>query len=136
MTNEDFTLHGHRHAVTCMVVSPSHQLLASGSQDCSIILWDTSGDLGLFKLEGHKNEVTGLRFLRHHGGSEARLKSRKVTLEGYSTKGGDDILGFLVSISKDCIIRVWDLTSQICVQTVISSTSELYGLAVNKDEVS
>lgn len=134
VTNEDFTLHGHRHAVTCMVVSPSHQLLASGSQDCSIILWDTSGDLGLFKLEGHKNEVTGLRFLRHHGGSEARLKSRKVTLEGYSTKGGDDILGFLVSISKDCIIRVWDLTSQICVQTVISSTSELYGLAVNKDE--
>lgn len=134
VVNEDFTLQGHKGAVTCLSLSPSQQMLASGSQDCSIILWDTAGDLGLFKLEGHKNEVSDLRFVKHNTSSEGQVKSRKVTNGGHFLKSGDDILGFLISISKDCIIRIWDLTSQLCIQTVIHSTAELYGLAINSDE--
>ncbi|GIX63417.1 WD repeat-containing protein 3 [Babesia caballi] len=134
VVNEDFNVHGHKGRITCLALSHSRQLLASGSQDCCVIIWDTTGDLGLFRLEGHRNEVTDLRFVSHRAGSEAQLKSRKLGAERAPLKQGDDILGFLVSVSKDCIVRVWDLTSQLCIQTVIHSTAELYGLAVNSSE--
>ncbi|CDR93757.1 WD domain, G-beta repeat containing protein, putative [Babesia bigemina] len=134
VVNEDFHVQGHKNAVTCLALSPFRQLLASGSQDCSIIIWDTTGDLGLFRLEGHRNEITDLRFVSHAGGSESQLKSRRLGAERASVKQGDDILGFLLSVSKDCIVRVWDLTSQLCIQTVIHSTAELYSIAVNSNE--
>ncbi|GFE55174.1 WD G-beta repeat containing protein 3, putative [Babesia ovis] len=132
--HEDFQVHGHKGAVTCLRLSASRQLLASGSQDCGIIIWDTTGDLGLFRLEGHRNEVCDIRFVSHSTGSELQLKTRKLGTDRLIQRQNDDILGFLVSVSKDCIIRVWDLTSQLCIQTVIHSTAELYGLAINANE--
>lgn len=35
-------------------------MLASGSQDTDIILWDVMGETGLFRLRGHTAEVTDL----------------------------------------------------------------------------
>eukprot|EP00371_Babesia_bovis_P003591 XP_001612238.1 WD domain, G-beta repeat containing protein [Babesia bovis T2Bo] len=132
--HEDFKVHGHKSAITCLAISPSQQLLASGSQDCCIIIWDTTGDLGLFRLEGHRNEVCDLRFVSHSQGSESHLKSRKLGVGSAVGRNSDDILGFLISVSKDCIVRIWDLTSQLCIQTVVHSTAELYGLAINQNE--
>lgn len=38
-------------------------MLASGSKDCDIILWDAVSEAGLFRLQGHRDQVLLLLFL-------------------------------------------------------------------------
>ncbi len=33
-------------------------LLASGSQDSDVVVWDVAGETGLFRLRGHLDQVT------------------------------------------------------------------------------
>ncbi|KAK2195256.1 bifunctional G-protein beta WD-40 repeat/WD40 repeat/WD40-YVTN repeat-like-containing domain superfamily/WD40 repeat [Babesia duncani] len=143
---EEFYRHGHKGEVTCLTTryfinsciyfSESGQLLASGSRDCHIVIWDVLGDSGLFRLEGHKNEITAMSFLRPIPSSEHNgVKYRRLATNGIPFSKGDDILGFFISCSKDCMVRIWDLTTQSCIQTIISFTDELYGLAINKSQV-
>ncbi|KAK7416688.1 hypothetical protein QQX98_005014 [Neonectria punicea] len=54
-------LKGHSQKVTCLVVSPNWQLLASGSQDGTIKLWLTEG-VEVQKLEGHSGGINHLAF--------------------------------------------------------------------------
>lgn len=51
------TLNGHRSAVTILRYNNQGSLLASGSKDCDIILWDVIGEAGLFRLQGHRDQV-------------------------------------------------------------------------------
>lgn len=51
------TLNGHRGAVTILKYNELGSLLASGSKDCDIILWDVVGEAGLFRLRGHRDQV-------------------------------------------------------------------------------
>ncbi len=51
---------GHRRAVTALRYNRSGGMLASGSQDTDIILWDVVGETGLFRLRAHTAEVTDL----------------------------------------------------------------------------
>lgn len=53
----DTTLNGHRSAVTILRYNKLGSLLASGSKDCDIILWDVIGEAGLFRLRGHRDQV-------------------------------------------------------------------------------
>lgn len=53
----DTTLNGHRGAVTILRYNKLGSLLASGSKDCDIILWDVIGEAGLFRLRGHRDQV-------------------------------------------------------------------------------
>ncbi len=45
-------------AVTCLRFSPGGALLASGSKDTELVVWDVLGEAGLFRLRGHKDQVT------------------------------------------------------------------------------
>lgn len=45
-------------------------LLASGSRDTAVIVWDVITESGLFRLKGHKDSVTGLRFIEQQGGTD------------------------------------------------------------------
>lgn len=51
------TLNGHRSAVTILRYNKLGSLLASGSKDCDIILWDVIGEAGLFRFRGHRDQV-------------------------------------------------------------------------------
>ena len=93
---------GHRRAVTSLQFSEDSNLLASGSQDNDVIIWDAPGDSGVCRLTGHQNAVTDLCFVP-------------------GTK-------WLVSSSKDTHIRVWDIDLQTCIQTVTTTASEVWGL--------
>lgn len=52
------TLNGHKSAVSVVKFNGNGSLLASGSKDCDIILWDVVAEVGLFRLRGHRDQVS------------------------------------------------------------------------------
>lgn len=60
--DEDIHLKGHTHSVMSAAFSPSNDLLASGSYDCTVGLWRVrTGEL-MQQLEGHQNVVLSVAF--------------------------------------------------------------------------
>lgn len=104
------TLSGHAGAVTCLCFSPSGDRLASGSQDTDLVIWDVSSETGMFRLRGHKGQVTDLAFV---GGGDSGSPS------------------FLVSTSKDEHVKVWDLAAERCRQTLVCHGGELWSVSYN-----
>jgi WD40 repeat protein len=88
---EKVQLNGHTERVTSVAFSPKGQLLASGSGDKSIRIWDVSAGSEVGKLSGHTSEVTSLAFSPHGG------------LLGVGHRGN------LVSGAEDGTIRLWNL---------------------------
>ncbi len=103
----DCTFSGHRSAISALRFSPSGALLASGSQDCAIVIWDVSAECGLFRLSGHRGQITDLAFLG--GAGQGRLASG----------------------SKDELVKVWDLDTQHCCQTVACRGGEIWALDID-----
>ena len=73
------TLKGHGWDVTCVDWHPQKGMLASGSKDNNIILWDAKAGRAITKLHAHKNMVTQCRCVHHTprllrwpGGARAR----------------------------------------------------------------
>ena len=54
----DSTLSGHRKPVTALRFSRSGALLASGSKDTDVVVWDVAAEAGLFRLRGHKDQAS------------------------------------------------------------------------------
>ena len=104
------TLRGHRSSVTSLAYEVHEKgvnsLLASGGADSDIFLWDLVTLTGVCKLRGHKDAVTGLAFIERAGQK------------------------LVVSVSKDTLLKVWDVATQHCVQTVVGHRCEIWSLAV------
>lgn len=103
------TLHGHRSAVTAGRFHSSGALLASGSADTDIVVWDAVAESGLYRLRGHRDGVTDVVFLEGQGGGG----------------GGCKLRNGLASCSKDTLVKLWDLDTQSCVQTVVGHRGEV-----------
>ncbi|MFN9835171.1 MAG: AAA-like domain-containing protein [Pseudanabaena sp.] len=56
-------LTGHLNTVTCIAIAPNDYLIASGSSDRTIKIWDSKGNLKQ-TLSGHTNWITSLSFSR------------------------------------------------------------------------
>ena len=113
------TLHGHRSAVTSLHYSKGGTVLASGGRDTDVILWDLVTESGLYRLKGHKDGVNGVVLLEqdgHDGGG-----------------GGGGVPSHAVSVSKDALVKVWDLATQHCVQTLTGHRSEVWSVEVSPD---
>jgi WD40 repeat protein len=82
---EQARLRGHKGAVTAVAFSSNNRLLASGSVDNSVKLWDAATGKELLTLAGHQARVTGVAF---------------------SPDGKR-----LATSSGDRTVRVWDTTS-------------------------
>jgi U3 small nucleolar RNA-associated protein 12 len=101
------TLHGHSSAVICISVDKARTgIAASGSADNTIIVWDLVALSPLNRLSGHKDCVTGVDFVYN------------------ATQP------LLVSVSKDTLLKVWDLESSVCIQTVVGHRSEIWSVTV------
>lgn len=97
---------GHKSAVTALSFSPDGSRLASGSRDTDIVLWDFASETGLFRLRGHNNLISNIEFLNEN---------------------------YLVSSSKDSLIKLWDLQAQHCIETEVTHRAEITGFIFTPD---
>lgn len=119
---------GHRSAVTCLKFDKSGTKLASGSKDTDVIVWDLVRETGLVRLRGHKEQITGLSFLQLERASSGEDDNDQLMTDN------DVSEGFIVSTSKDAIIKLWDVASQYCIEThVTQSNGECWAMGVSSD---
>ncbi|KAI9888684.1 MAG: hypothetical protein M1814_006540 [Vezdaea aestivalis] len=123
---------GHRSATTQLVFDKEGVRLASGSKDTDIIIWDLVAETGLYKLRGHKDQITGLSFVEQHasGRNEPDDESKETT--GIGSTGKSVVC--LLSTSKDSLIKLWNLDTQYCIETHIAQTNgECWSMGVMPD---
>lgn len=124
ITTVILNLNGHKSAITILAFDKSGARLASGSKDTDVILWDLVAEVGQFKLRGHKDQVTGLHFVEPDPQVEDEQTQKAMVL-------GE---GFLLTTSKDSLIKLWDLSSRHCIETHIAQTNgECWSLGVSPD---
>ncbi|KAL1657122.1 beta transducin [Didymella pomorum] len=118
------SFNGHKSAVTTLAFDQSGVRLASGAKDTDIVVWDLVSETGIFKLRGHKGQITGLQFL--HPGTALQ--------EDGEVMETDADQAFLLSTSKDALIKIWDISTQHCIETHIAQTNgECWALGVSPD---
>lgn len=115
---------GHKSPITQLKFDKSGTRLVSGSNDTTIIMWDLVGEVGLFKLKGHKGPITGLEFLSESVVNEDDEEEQEEDLDAM-----DD---YLVSVSKDGLIKLWELKSQQCIETHLAHSNECWSMAIKK----
>ncbi|KAG0668478.1 beta transducin [Maudiozyma exigua] len=102
------SFNGHKSAITTLEFDVTGTRLISGSRDSNIIVWDLVSEIGLYKLRSHKDNITGLWCENED---------------------------WLISTSKDGLIKIWDLKVQQCVETHIAHTGECWALGIHNDLV-
>ncbi|KAK4692426.1 U3 small nucleolar RNA-associated protein 12, partial [Lecanoromycetidae sp. Uapishka_2] len=131
------SFNGHKSAVTTLAFDKDGVRLASGAKDTDIIVWDLVAEIGLFKLRGHKDQITGLYYL-HTGNGVSATKveaGADESLEHGQTNDDNQHAGYLLSTSKDALIKVWDIGSQHCIEThVAQSNGECWSMGVSADQ--
>ena len=111
--------------------------LASGAKDTDIIIWDLIAEVGLFKLRGHKDQITALQFLQP-GQTEDNVDDGQTNENAVIDDGTGhdqrDHAGFLLSTSKDALIKIWDVESQHCIETHVAQTNgECWAMGLSPD---
>jgi len=104
---EIVTFNGHKKSPTTLSWDLEGTRLASGGTEGEIVVWDTVAEVGLFRLRGHRGPVTSIRFIPH------------------PTLAVTSHPGYLISTSKDTYLKLWDLSTQHCIQTVVVGRGEV-----------
>ena len=120
---------GHKRAISSLAYDRSGGLLASGSDDCEIVVWDITSEQGLFRLRGHRGTVTDLKFV-----SSLPTTPTENGTHGNSVQGANKQPRYLVSSSKDTFVKFWDLNDQFCVDTIVGHRSEVWSFDINPEE--
>jgi WD40 repeat protein len=105
LPDERRVLRGHEHKV--VTVAFSGELLASGSYDSMVRLWDLTTNESRV-LEGHTGPVSSVAF---------------------SVNGS-----FLASGSEDCTIRLWDPLTGECIRLLEGHTFLIFSVAFSVDD--
>ncbi|KAJ9110239.1 hypothetical protein QFC19_001642 [Naganishia cerealis] len=110
---EIVALNGHRSAVAALAWDSSATRLFSGGSEGELVVWDTIAEVGMFRLKGHRGAVTAIHYLPHP------------TQDAHP--------GFLLTSARDTFLKLWDLATQHCIQTVIAGRGEVTSCAVRDD---
>ncbi|PYH59942.1 WD40 repeat domain-containing protein [Aspergillus niger CBS 101883] len=139
------TLEGHSYAVTSVAFSNNGQLLASGSGDKTVKLWDAATGTLKHTLEGHSNRVYSVAFsnngqLLASGSDDKTIKlwdaatgTLKHTLEGHSNRVYSVVFSnngqLLASGSDDKTIKLWDAATGTLKHTLEGHSGLVYSVA-------
>ena len=126
---------GHRSAVAHLGFDREGSRLASGSRDTDIIIWNLLSETAEFRLRGHKDQITGLSFLRTRVSRRQSPHTNEVVDVGATSDSDEEVEEkYLLSTSKDALIKLWDLTTPHCVETHVAQTSgECWALGLSPD---
>ena len=143
------TYEGHQNWVCSVAFSPDGSLLASGSADCTVRLWDTSTGECLKVLEGHQNWVMSVAF--SPDGMQLASGSADHTIRLWDTSTGEcqQVLeghshgiwsvafaatgDYLASASADRTVRLWDRITGKCQQTFTDHKHGVWSVAFSPD---
>ncbi|RPA74497.1 nuclear distribution protein nudF [Ascobolus immersus RN42] len=133
-------LSGHQNPVTSVAFHPTFSVLASGSEDCTIKLWDWED--GEFKqtIKGHTKAVLDVDFGGPPGGILLASCSSDLTIKlwdpGNDYKNIRTLTGHdhsisavrfipseaggqhLVSASRDKTLKIWEVNTGYCIRTI------------------
>jgi len=76
-----------------------------------------SGTHFSFRLRGHRDQITAIRFLSV---ADDQLPTSPTV-----------VTGFLLSASKDTFMKLWDLSTQHGIQTIVAHRSEVWSLDID-----
>ncbi|BGP42296.1 beta transducin [Rhodotorula kratochvilovae] len=128
------TFNGHKTAISALAWDRDGTRLASGAKDTDIIVWDVVGEVGLFRLRGHRDQITALAFVAARPGSD--LDGETATADP-STSSSAAVpprpSTHLLSSSKDTFLKLWALETQHCIETVVGHRSEAWSFAYDAD---
>ena len=110
----DVTFRGHKRDVTTLRFSRDGSLLVSGGRDSDVVVWDVAAESGLTRLRGHRDQITDCALVERKRAKSADLFNR-----------------FLVTTSKDGYVKVWDLGTRACTQTLTGFDGETWSVDVN-----
>jgi WD40 repeat protein len=143
------TLEGHQHEIRCLAISPSDPILASGSADHTVRLWDLVEPRLLGILEGHSGWVNCLAInptgsVLASAGRDGHICLWRLPdgrtgkrLEGHGQTvfclaiSPDD--GILASGSSDQTVRLWSLPSGDELGTLEGHEGGISCLAISPD---
>ncbi|KAE8372212.1 hypothetical protein BDV26DRAFT_298071, partial [Aspergillus bertholletiae] len=143
------TLEGHSLSVRSVAFSPDGCMLASGSADETIKLWDTATGMLRQTLEGHSLSVSSVAFSPDgctlaSGSGDGTIKvwdtatgMLRQTLEGHSFSVSSVAFSpdgcTLASGSDDGIIKLWDTTTGTLRQTLEGHSHSVGSVAFSPD---
>ena len=73
------------------------------------------------RLHGHRDQITAIRFLYFPSNAA-------------SSSSDSASLNFLLTASKDTFLKLWNLSTQHCVQTIVAHSSEVWSLDVDPEQ--
>ncbi|KAJ1442076.1 Lissencephaly-1 [Ochromonadaceae sp. CCMP2298] len=97
------SMSGHRAGVTAVATHPVYSFFASGSEDCTIRMWDHETCQYERTLKGHTGSITGLAF--------------------------DSRGSVLASCSADMSAKLWDMSTFTCSKTLKGHDHTISGIA-------
>lgn len=71
-------------------------------------------------MRGHRDQITAIRFLQ--------------SADNAPSSSTATAAGLLLTSSKDTFVKLWDLSTQHCIQTVVAHRTDVWSLAVDADE--
>jgi len=142
-------LSGHNRPVNAVAFSNDGNLLASGSDDRTVKIWDVKQKTLLYNLTGHTKYVTCLAFhpfeqVLASGADDGqiivwRIEGAKQLLNIPADPDGVKRLAFspdgklIAAALPDFSIKIWQVSDGLLVQTLTGHTDEIKGLAFSPD---
>ena len=81
---------GHKSAVSALAFTEDGTVLVSGGRDTDVVVWDVLEEKGLFRLKGHRGQVTSAVFVTNATADDGKGKKAKKSKKSKKSKKKDE----------------------------------------------